>query len=62
MLDGGNDGGLKGNIATDLEGGGTNEGFTDRLRARRSFGTATEQEQSGCHAYYCYGTFEHPYV
>ena len=47
MLDGGYDGRLKGNVAADLEDGGTNEGFADRLRARRSFGTAAEQEQNG---------------
>src|ERR1035438_475276 len=62
MLDGGYCRRLQGNVATDLEGGGTNEGFADRLCARRCFRTAAEQEQSGYHAYLCYGTWEHPYL
>src|ERR1035437_8691140 len=40
VLDGGDGGRLKGNVGADLEDGGTNEGFADRLRARRSFRTA----------------------
>ena len=47
MLDRGNGGRLKGNIAADLQDGGADEGFADRLRARRTFGTAAKQEQNG---------------
>ena len=56
MLDGGDSGRLKGDVAADLEDGGTNEGFADRLRARRSFGTAAEHEQSEAMLTLCYGT------
>ena len=62
MLDRGNGGRLKRNIASDLQDGGTNEGLADRLCARRSFRTAEKQEQNGCRAYLCYGTEEHPYL
>ena len=48
MLDGGNGGRLKRNVAADLQDGGTDEGFADRLRARRTFGTAGKHEQNGC--------------
>lgn len=51
MLDGGDGGRLKGYIAADLQDGGTNEGFANRLRAWRTFGTAGQHEQSGGHAY-----------
>jgi hypothetical protein len=59
MLNGGDGGRLKGNVAADLEEGGTNEGFANRLRTRRSLGTAEQQEQSGCPAYLRYGTYGH---
>ena len=56
MLDGGNGGRLKRNVTAYLQDGGTNERLTDRLCARRSFGTAEDQEQNGYEAYLCYGT------
>ena len=56
MLHSRNRGRLKRNVASNLQYGGTNERFTHRLRARRPFRTAGEQQQNGCQAYLCYGT------